>query len=36
MSIEGSMLIKNVETKKTQSIVRIRNLVFVLLALLIV
>lgn len=30
------MLIKNVETKKTQSIVRIRNLVFVLLALLIV
>ena len=29
------MLIKNVETKKTQSIVRIRNLVFVLLALLI-
>ena len=35
MSIEGSMLIKNVETKKTQSIVGIRNLVFVLLALLI-
>ncbi len=35
MSIEGSRLIKSVGTKKIQSIVRIRNLVFVLLALLI-